>query len=275
MKKLFVIILFIASILAACKKNDSSEIDYNPNVLSSKDYIRGEDAIFEVVNSFYKGVYDSLVTKNGYNYIDNCDVTYHPDQNVLSFSYGSVNRHCDDNKFRRGQFFAAFSGTIFEEGVVARIVTDSLFVDDCLEEMVMDIENLGMNGQSKNEFALRVDSSNIILPDTNKLYGVRISSDFTMIWEEGASTPPIHEDDMFLINGSASGISAEGYQFTTIIQEPLKDYLDCFWISWGINEITVPAGKFTTGEIDYIQDDGCFNKFYFYFNNSTFYDEIK
>ena len=198
MKNVLLLIAVLLIILPSCKDNAGSEIDYNPNVLSSKDYIRGEDAIFEVVNSFFKGVNDSLVNRNGYNYIDNCDVTYKPALNDLVFGYGTVNRFCQDSKFRRGNFTASFSGEMFAENVVASITTDSLFVDDLLVEIKMEITNLGLNAENKNEFSLVVDSSNIMLPDTTKILGVRINTNFLMVWEFGSSTIPIHEDDMFL-----------------------------------------------------------------------------
>ena len=38
----------------------SSEVDFNPNVSASKDYIRAEDAIMEIVNSFFKGLNDVI-----------------------------------------------------------------------------------------------------------------------------------------------------------------------------------------------------------------------
>jgi hypothetical protein len=96
-----------------------------------------------------------------------------------------------------------------------------------------------------------------------------------MLWQDGSLTPTIHEDDLYLVSGTAEGISSDGYEFTIAVQEPLYDYIDCFWISQGINQITVPSAAFPTGDIDYILDDGCFNAFHFYFNDNLFYDIIK
>lgn len=260
--------------LSSCK-TESNEIDYNPNVLSAKDYIRAEDAILEIVNSFFKGVNDTLVNNNGYGYIDACDVTYHPNVNLMIFAYGNVNRMCQDNKFRRGLFNANFSGQVFQEGVTATLVTDSLFVDDYPVETTIEIKYLGLNGDNFPEYVLKVNTSLIMLPDTTKINGVSLTTDFLMVWSQGSQTPPIHEDDLYLISGTASGISADGYLFTATVLDSLYDYLDCFWISQGINQITVPSAEFPTGEIDYILVDGCFNEFNFYFNDNLFYDVIK
>jgi hypothetical protein len=275
-KYLVLLILALATVsIHSCKETESSETDYNPNVLSSKDYIRAEDAMYEVVNAFFKGVYDSVVIQDGYRYIDYCDVSYKPALNVLEFGYGTTNRWCEDEKFRRGGFKASLSGEPFEEGVVAHIVTDSLFVDDFLVEIVADIENLGLNEQSKISYSLKIDSTDIFIPDTTKFTGVSLSSDFIMTWDQGSSTPQAHEDDVFLVTGTASGISTNGYLFSVAIQDPLINMLDCYWISEGLTAITVPSGQVTSGDIDYVTEDGCFNQFYFYFDSSTFYDQIK
>jgi len=277
MKKIIIIIpvLLLPILWLSSCNNKSAEVDYNPNVLSSKDYIRAEDAIFEIVNAFFKGINDSLVINNSYGYIDACDVSSHPDENLMNFSYGIVNRMCLDNKFRRGRFNATFSGQILLEGVTATLITDSLFVDDFLIEATMEIKNLGINDDNLPEYSLILISSLIMLPDTAKVNGVNLSADFHMVWAVGSFTPPIHEDDIFLISGTASGVSSDGYEFSTVIQEPLTDYVDCFWISQGINQITVPSAEFSTGDIDYITEDGCYNQLYFYFNDNLFYDFIK
>lgn len=260
--------------LNSCDKT-ISEIDYNPNVGSSKDYIRAEDAVFEIVNSFFKGIHDTLVINLGYGFIDACDITYNSVENSMSFGYGPVNRMCQDGKFRRGIFYADFDGQIFDQGVTAIIVTDSLLVDDELVEAFIEIRNLGTNDDGFPEYLLKVDSSLVMLTDTTKVNGVSITTDFVMTWTEGFATPAIHEDDIFLISGTAAGLSSDGYAFTISVQSPLEDYLDCFWISQGVSRITVPVAAFPTGEIDYISDDGCFNEMLFYFNDNLFYDIIK
>jgi hypothetical protein len=276
MKKISIIILFLLPLLwlSACK-DKLTEVDYNPNILSSKDYIRAEDAILEIVNAFFKGIHDTLIINNGYGYIDACDVIYYPSENSMIFGYGNVNRLCQDNKFRRGLFNVTFSGQVFLEGVTANIITDSLFVDDFLIEATMEIQNLGINDNNLPEYSLKVISGLIMIPDTTKINGVNLSTDFYMVWAEGSLTPPIHEDDIYLISGTASGVSSDGFEFSVDIQEPITDYVDCFWISQGINQITVPSAEFPTGDIDYITEDGCYNEFHFYFNDNLFYDFIK
>ena len=275
MKKIMIILSLLPVIWLGSCNEKLSEVDYNPNVLSSKDYLRAEDAVFEIVNIFFKAVNDTAVVIHGYGVIDHCTVTYNPEENSLNFGYGSTNRYCDDLKNRKGQYNADFSGQIFEEGVTATIITDSLFVDDSLVVVNLEIKNLGLNNDNLPEYSLKVSSALIRLADTTKVNDVSIITDFVMVWAEGSSTPISPEDDMYSITGTASGLSADLYEFSVIIQEPLLDYLDCSWISQGTSQITVPTAEFPSGTIDYIIEDGCFNEMYFYFNDNLFYDKIK
>jgi hypothetical protein len=277
--KMFKRIIFLPALLlvfwlTSCK-DKTNEVDYNPNVSSAKDYIRAEDAVLEIVNSFFKGVYDTAVINHGYDYIDACSVRMYPDQDSMIYNYGTVDRLCQDDKFRRGHFDVKFTGNIFDVGVTANIITDSLLVDDLPIETNMLITNLGLNSDNLQEYNLQVTSSCIYLPDTNITNYTSVTTNFILLWEEGWQTPEIHEDDIFLISGNASGLSKDQIDFSISIQEPLVNQLDCWWISSGTSQITVPTAEFPDGTIDYILEDGCHNEMNFYFNDNLFYDFIK
>lgn len=268
---LFIVLVYA---LISCQTKEK-EVDYNPDVLSAKDYVVAEDAVFEIVNAFFKGIHDTAVINEGYNYIDACSIYYYADGDSMTFGYGTVDRMCEDGKFRRGLYRVHFSGNVFDEGVVANIKTDSLFVDDSLYVAEMQITNEGLNMSNLQEYRLQVTSSSYILADTNKINPVRITTDFIMEWAEGYQTPQIHEDDLFNITGTAAGVSSNLYEFSIVIREPLANMLDCFWIQSGLSEITVPVATYPTGTIDYILSDGCFNEFHFVFNGNLFYQVIK
>jgi hypothetical protein len=278
MKRLISILLLsllLPALWMSSCDDESKETDYNPNVLTSKDYIRAEDAIMEIVNSFLKGINDSLVIDNGYGFIDACDVSFHPIGNYINYGYGPVNRMCQDGKFRKGIFRATFIGPQFPDWMNAEIQTDSLFVDNVLIEAHIQIESLGLNEISLPQYSLKVISSNIMLADSTKINGVSITANFLLTWSEGYLTEPIHEDDLYLISGSSSGFSADGTEFSSVIQDTLYNYVDCFWILQGIERITVPSADIPTGEIDHIKEDSCFNEVHFFFGDNLFYDMIK
>jgi hypothetical protein len=276
MKKISLPVFICLALLSLIScKSSTSEIDYKPNVLSAKDYVRAEDALFEIVNFFFKGVNDTLVIENNYGYIDNCEMFWYPDEKLLTFGYGDVNRMCQDGKFRRGSFNAQFSGEKWDMGVTASITTDQLYVDDSLVQAQLDITYNGLNSGNLQEYQMIVSLCEVKLQDSTKLNPVTISADFIMEWSQGYSTPAIHEDDIYLISGSASGTSSDSYTFSVVIQDTLVDQIDCFWISSGLSQITTPEADFPSGTIDYIKDDGCFNELNFYFNDFKFYDILK
>lgn len=270
----FVILSFLTLSLTSCIDDTNDEVDYNPNVLSSKDYVFAEDALFEVVNAFLKGIHDTSVIQYGYGFIDYCDVSWIPAENKMRFGYGDVDRFCEDGKFRRGTFYARFNGPVFEQGTRAEITTDSLFVNNNLLECSASIEHIGPGNDGHIVYRLQVTDSRIILPDTTGLFTVSLMTDFEMSWIEGSSTPSIHEDDLFQVEGSAEGTSGNGYSFQLSISAPLENFIDCYWISSGYSQMTVSSARYPEGDIDYIVDDGCFNKVYFYVNDNTFFDYI-
>lgn len=96
-----------------------------------------------------------------------------------------------------------------------------------------------------------------------------------MVWTEGYQTPEIHEDDTYMITGSASGLSSDLYEFSVNITDSLVNYVDCYWLKSGKSQITVPSAAYPDGIIDYIEEDGCYNEFHFYFNDNLFYEVIK
>ncbi len=275
MKKLSCIILIAAITgFSGCNKK-ADEIDYNPNVLSAKDYVKAEDALFDVINAFFKGVNDTAVLNSGFGYIDDCSVYYYPGEDSMTYGYGSVDRYCHDQKYRRGMFIAKFDGDVFEQGVNARIITDSLFVNNIPYETNLNITNLGINLSNLTEFKIELISSLYFLPDTAVKNGITLNGTLSLVWEEGHSTPEIHEDDTYLVSGSITGISSDLYQFSVNIQTPLVNYLDCCWLKSGTSGITVPGAQYPDGTMDYITEDECNNLVNFFFNDNLFFEVIR
>jgi hypothetical protein len=202
-------------------------------------------------------------------------VCYFPEDQLLTFGYGDVNRMCTDNKFRRGLFKAYFDGPVFEQGVKASLLTEELYVEDSLVEAKLDVYYEGLNASDFPQYQVNVEYCKIRLVDTNTVRRVTISADFEMTWQEGYLTPSIHEDDTYYFMGNASGVSSDGYQFGVEITVPLENFVDCNWIISGMSEITVPSATIPAGDIDYLTDDGCNNEVRFYFNENMFFDILK
>jgi hypothetical protein len=252
-----------------------SETDFNPNVKSSKEFIFTEDILFEIINIYFKGITDTAVLGSGNNYIDTCDIHYFPSQEKMTFDYSGGNRWCPDNKLRRGRFHAQFNGPLFTQGTTVAFSIDSLFVDDNRVDGIMNSEFLGTDNSGKEQFTFQVSQGMISLYDTVQPSVIYFETDYLLTWEEGQLTPENHEDDMLLVTGNAMGKSIDGVDFELTIQEPLTNYLDCFWLATGTHRMKVPSAQVTEGSIDYITSDACFYRVNFLFGESEFYEYLK
>ena len=193
----------------------------------------------------------------------------------MRFDYGGVNRWCPDNKHRRGRFIASFDGPLFEKGTMVNFATDSLFIDNDLAEVIMDSEFLGPDNAGKHQLTFHVSKGLIMLDDTVNVVTLEFQPDYLLTWEEGQQTMENHGDDMFLVTGSSRGMNRDNTEFEVVIQDPLINYLDCFWIVSGTHQISVLSAEVSQGTIDYISVDDCFYQVDFYFGDSQFYDYLK
>lgn len=268
------IVFFLLIFWGSCTEEEN-EIDYNPNVKSSRDYIYAEDIFFEIINIYFKGITDPAVLDSNYKYIDNCAITLNPAGSMMTFSYGTVNRWCPDNKYRRGSFRAHFNSGPFEPGTTVTFSIDSLFVDDDQVAAEMSSAFLEPSGTGEKQFSFTIDSGQVILFDTVESPVILYNASFLFTWAEGEQTPGNHDDDLLLVTGSSGGISKDNVEFQVTVQEPLEDYLDCFWITAGTHQITTPSATTNAGIIDYITEDGCNYEVDFYFGESYFYDFLK
>jgi hypothetical protein len=270
---LTLLILSFILFLSACKE-EGQETDYNPNVKSSKEFIFSEDILFEVINIYLKGITDTAVLGEGYNYVDNCGILYIPLDDKMTFEYGGVNRWCPDNKFRRGSFDAFINGPFFTQGTRVDFVFDSLFVNDNLVEGILSSVFLGTDNSGKHQLGFQMSQGMITLNDTVNESIIHFETDYVLTWEEGYGTPTVHEDDMFMVTGTASGRNLDQVDYELTIQDPLMNYLDCFWIVSGMHRIDVPSAVVPEGTIDYITTDECFYHVKFYFAESEFYEYL-
>lgn len=271
------LLIFISALViffGSCK-DKGNETDFNPNVNSSKDYVYAEDILFEVIGIYLKGIKDSTVINTSYAFLDDCDIIYDHDQSYMRFSYGAVNRWCADNKFRRGKFMAYFDGELFQVGSKASIITDSLFVDDEMVDIEMNMEFLGPGSGTKYQFSFAVDSGMITKDDTVNLLQIYFRPNYILTWEEGEQTPEYHYDDVFSVTGSASGTSIGKTNFEITVVDPLVFDINCAWIVSGMHEIKTPGADVESGQIDYIMEDNCHYQVNFFFDGSEFYEYLK
>jgi hypothetical protein len=268
-----ILLLIIAGF--SCKENNS-EIDYNPNVKASKDYIYVEDAFFDVINTYFKTINDAAVMGGEPGWIDSAVVNYDVVQNILNFSYGAVNRECHDGKFRRGNIIATFDDTPNVAGTRVFFTFQDHFVDD--ESLTGEITSEFLEPvQGLKRYGVDIVNGMLTIIDTsrNDTIRLRYGCDFVMTWEEGQETPGQYDDDLLTVTGTSEGISGDDIGFSGEVLAPLNNYIMCNWIQSGIHTLTVPSASVPDGTIDYITEDDCNRQVNFYIENNLFYDYLK
>lgn len=277
MKRSSIWILLITTALlffSSCKK-ENTQVDYNPDVNSSKDLIYTEDIYIEIFNLFYKCTQNDSILNGEYGYIDNCSVIYEEGENKMYFGYGEVNRWCFDGKFRRNMYAATFNGPPEVTGTAAVVEIDSLFVDNDLVQAEIEITRLGVNADNNPEWSVKLNQGKVTIYGLEDTVTLEMDFDYLLTQTEGAGTPSNYEDDVFEVTGTSNGISRNKDSYSAMISNALQDRLDCFWIVSGRHQISVSNGGTEQGTIDYITDDGCNYRVDFYFDENLFFDYLK
>lgn len=268
-----IIIALSFLVIATGCVNKNSEIDYNPNVKSSKDYIFAEDVYIEVFNTYFKSVNDPEVLAGESGWIDNATVVYNDTENRMYFQYGEVNRGCPDGKFRRGYYQADFNGPVNQEGTRATLSFHEFFVNDDKVTGTAASEFLG-SGTGDPGYSYTVTGGVIELFDTVEVRQIAYNCDYEIFWEQGLQTPGDHDDDLLSITGTSDGVSVDNYDFSAMVTVPLRNNLGCYYIQSGILEISIPSGSVEKGTIDYIIEDDCNSLVNFYFDDNLFFDRL-
>ena len=268
------LVLLIAILLIGACKSDNTEIDYNPHVTASKDYVFAENIYIGIFNLYFKAIHDQLLLNQEKVNIDSCEVSYNIDNKMMLFSYGNNPQTCPDGRSRVGFYTVTFDGDVNELGTNAVFDFDTSYHLD--EGRVIANANsayTGVNNSGKAEHTFHLTNGQIVIPDTLVTTPVTInySCDYLMTFEEGQQTPGNPDDDLLLVTGTSSARSTGNYRSSLSVSEPLYDYLDCLWIYSGIHAIQIEGVESPDGRVDYIDEEECNNQVNFYFGENLFY----
>jgi hypothetical protein len=159
---------------------------------------------------------------------------------LLTIDFGSVNCLCADGRNRRGKIIVTYTGRYFETGSVKTMNFDNFYRNDNKLEGTRTITNNGLDGQGRmnwtiNALNMKVTKSNGKVHTWNSVRTRTIlAGNDTKTWT----------DDVYEITGNASGVNANGINYTANITKALRRALSCRWIDSGTIEIT-PEGKAT------------------------------
>lgn len=171
---------------------------------------------------------------------------------TITLDFGTTNCTGHDGRDRRGKVIATFTGPYRDSGTVVTITTDQYFVQDHQVEGQKLITNTGRNADNHWVFTVVVTNGKITDPNGDV---ITWESNRTNEWIEGDTTLAIL-DDVYLIDGTGSGVSRNGNNFTVQITQTLEIHFDCRWVEAG--EITLTPDGLDPRVLNY-GSGGCDN----------------
>ncbi|MFO8129874.1 MAG: hypothetical protein R6T99_08260 [Bacteroidales bacterium] len=270
------LLIFLPSalMLTSCKK-DNEEMDYNPNLITAKNQVRGQDVFTDVFLYLFRASQDTALINNGSAVIDEALVTYiaSPSEMIV-VDYGDYFKLCSDGLVRKGSYTASLTRPLIDSASVATIRFYGFYVQDMSVSGKQVLANQGHITGGKLTFESVVDSGLIIVMDTISPGRFRWGCQQTLYLEEGQETPAEPGDDIFFVEGNSRGVAANGHAFSTSVIQPLVATYECLLMQSGIQNIQTPSLEVTTGTLDYIENDSCTLKVDFYYNGNRFYHKF-
>lgn len=252
MKKIFSLffilsltITLISTFIISCDNGDHD--DDNNNNVNNDAAIENNKAeaifsdVFKYVDNSMKSMEDSISGKKSGTVMANCptvSITPFDTVNwpkVLTVDFGTNNCLCQDGKYRRGKILSSFTGWYRDSLTVVTITFDAYHVNDDSISGTKTITNNGHNANGNLNFDVEVINAAI----TNSNGTSSWNSSRNNEWIQGENTPwPFILDDIYLISGSASGITKAGTSYAVSITSPLRVEIGCRWIVSGSLTLT-------------------------------------
>ena len=235
--------LFIASIITSCDKKEDSDLV----TISQAEEASFADNVYESITNDVDNVIigeSSSLLKNG-GLGDGCAVVTieYPDSTrfprIITIDFGEegctiVNNNSTITK--KGKIIIEVSAPFFESGATRTTTFENLYINDNKIEGTRTATNEGRNDDGFLYFSISLENGKITTDE-----GVEISREYerTRIWIAGEETPRYHWDDEFMLSGTGSGVSSDGYSYTRTTTEPIYIARNCPWFKSGVVETVV------------------------------------
>ncbi len=189
---------------------------------------------------------------------------------IMEIDFGSTNCQGAYGINRRGKLTVTLTDHYRDSGSVLTVQPDNYYVNDVKVEGTKTITNNGYNMNNNLSFTVQVSNGLLTYTDGTT---ATWQSTRTNEWIAGESTTLFTHglagvcDDVYLITGSASGISRNGHNYSVTITSPLRKEICCRWLVSGQLEVT-PA-NLATRFVDF-GSGACDNKATVTINGTSF-----
>lgn len=136
---------------------------------------------------------------------------------TVTINFGTTNCLCNDGRYRKGILKLNFTGKYRDSLTVITITPTNYFVND---NQVLGLKTITNKGHNAAHHLVYEINANISIIKASGAGTVLWNSIRQREWLTGESTPS-WLDDTYSITGNASGTSASGNTFTSVITSPL------------------------------------------------------
>lgn len=136
---------------------------------------------------------------------------------TITVNFGATNCLCNDGRYRRGAIVYSFTGKYRDSLTVITVTPQNYFVNDNQVTGSKSITNQGHN--AANHLVYQI-TANMQIIKAGGAGTISWQANRTREWTAGESTLTWN-DDMYSITGTASGTSASGNTFNSVITSPL------------------------------------------------------
>lgn len=234
-----IILLLTIAVYTGCKKQEKAPSSYT----SASDNSNADNAFAGIWKQISTVTDSSNAVRSGgcaSATITPWDLTTFPKTVVIDF--GNTNCAGTDFNNRRGKITAVFSGPYLDSNTVITVTLTNYYHNDYNIQGTQTIKNMGRNSAGHLIYNVIVNNAKITSPDGTKTSTWNTNQDREFY--AGYNTNLNILDDVYLIRGTASGVSSEGEAYTIVTNVDLRINIGCPWIVSG--KFTLTLGNYPT-----------------------------
>jgi len=156
---------------------------------------------------------------------------------TVVINFGTINCMGSDGNNRRGIITAVFSGPYLDSGTVITVTLSNYYHNDYYIQGTQTITNKGNNAAGHLVYNVVVSGATVTHPTDGRSSTWNTNQDREFF--AGYTTSLNIFDDIYLIRGSASGVSMEGESYTIVTNTDLQVNVGCHWIVKGNFTLTL------------------------------------
>ncbi|MDN4164854.1 hypothetical protein QWY31_05035 [Cytophagales bacterium LB-30] len=253
MKNLFQLFVALA-VLSACNRLEETQDNIDSSEVNSIAENEFNSVLEMVDDETASGTPGSRV--NSRNTLPECaSVSYNQATRTLTINFGNENCLCLDGIYRRGSIVAVFTGEFREVGSTSTITLENYYVNDNHFQGTKTYELLNVPPQNL-KWQVSVSDASIETEAGTFTW----EADRTVERISGNDTPFNFSDDVYLVEGTATGQNRRGTNYESVITTPLKKVRQSgcarVFVS-GVVELTNEGGQTLVLDYDPLDDEAC------------------